>query len=253
MIDDGLFDRFNCDSIYALHNWPALPAGMIGINSGPMMAASDRFEIVIQGKGGHGAHPYQTIDPIVVGAHIVTALQSIVARNINPHDSAVISVGSLSAGHPDAMSVIPDQARLVGTVRTFKTAVQSMIEQRMQTLVQNVAAAFGASATMTYQKLYAPTINTPSNAQRVIDVATALVGSQNVVPDLTPSMGSEDFSFMLQQRPGAYFRLGQGGAEQGRLLHNPHYDFNDAVIPLGAAVFVRLVETEMPIEPNQDH
>lgn len=253
MLADGLFDRFECDAIYALHNWPALPAGSIGINPGPMMAASDRFEIIVQGKGGHGAHPYQTIDPIVVGAHIVTALQSIIARNVNPLESAVISVGSLTAGHPDAMSVIPDQSRLVGTVRTFEKSVQGMIEQRMHTMVQNVALAFGASATMTYQKLFAPTINTPANAQQVINVATELVGSQNVVSDLTPSMGSEDFSFMLQKRPGAYFRLGQGGAEQGRFLHNPRYDFNDAVIPLGAAVFARLIETAMPIEPNQDH
>jgi hippurate hydrolase len=250
MIDDGLFERFPCDAVYALHNWPALPAGSIGINPGPMMAASDRFEILVQGNGGHGAHPYQTIDPILVGAHLVTALQSIVSRTVNPHDSAVISLGSLIAGNPNAMSVIPDQARLVGTVRTFKASVQKMIEQRMQVMVQNVASAFGATAELKYQKIYAPTINNPDHAQRVIKIATELVGAENVVSDLTPSMGSEDFSFMLQHRPGAYFRLGQGGAEQGRLLHNPHYDFNDAVIPLGAAVFARLVETEMPMAPN---
>lgn len=253
MIDDGLFERFPCDAVYALHNWPALPAGSIGINRGPMMAASDRFEILVQGKGGHGAHPYQTIDPILVGAHLVSALQSIVSRTVNPHDSAVISVGSLIAGNPNAMSVIPDQARLVGTVRTFKASVQNMIEQRMQVMVQNVASAFGATAELKYQKLYAPTINHPDHAQRVVNIATELVGVENVVSDLTPSMGSEDFSFMLQHRPGAYFRLGQGGAEQGRLLHNPHYDFNDAVIPLGAAVFARLVETEMPMAPNLNH
>ena len=253
MIADGLFERFQCDAVYALHNWPALPAGMVGINPGPMMAASDRFEILVQGKGGHGAHPYQTIDPILVGAHIVTALQSIVSRALNPHDSAVISVGSLIAGNPNAMSVIPDQARLVGTVRTFRGSVQKMIEERMQVLVQNVASAFGATAELKYQKIYAPTINSPEHARRVVQVATELIGVQNVVSDLTPSMGSEDFSFLLQHRPGAYFRLGQGGADQGRLLHNPHYDFNDAVIPLGAAVFARLIETEMPIEPNLNH
>lgn len=250
MIEDGLFERFHCDAIYALHNWPALPAGRVGINPGHMMAASDRFEILVQGKGGHGAHPYQTIDPILVGAHIVTALQSIVSRTVNPHDSAVISVGSLIAGNPNAMSVIPDQARLVGTVRTFRDAVQKTIEEHMQVMVQNVASAFGATAELKYQKLYAPTINNPECAQRVVNVATDLFGAENVVSDLTPSMGSEDFSFMLQHRPGAYFRLGQGGADQGRLLHNPQYDFNDAVIPLGATLFARLVETEMLIEPN---
>lgn len=250
MIEDGLFERFHCDAIYALHNWPALPAGRVGINPGHMMAASDRFEILVQGKGGHGAHPYQTIDPILVGAHIVTALQSIVSRTVNPHDSAVISVGSLIAGNPNAMSVIPDQARLVGTVRTFRDAVQKTIEEHMQVMVQNVASAFGATAELKYQKLYAATINNPEYAQRVVNVATDLFGAENVVSDLTPSMGSEDFSFMLQHRPGAYFRLGQGGADQGRLLHNPQYDFNDAVIPLGATLFARLVETEMLIEPN---
>jgi amidohydrolase len=250
MIEDGLFERFHCDAIYALHNWPALPAGRVGINPGHMMAASDRFEILVQGKGGHGAHPYQTIDPILVGAHIVTALQSIVSRTVNPHDSAAISVGSLIAGNPNAMSVIPDQARLVGTVRTFRDAVQKTIEEHMQVMVQNVASAFGATAELKYQKLYAPTINNPECAQRVVNVATDLFGAENVVSDLTPSMGSEDFSFMLQHRPGAYFRLGQGGADQGRLLHNPQYDFNDAVIPLGATLFARLVETEMLIEPN---
>lgn len=253
MLSDGLFERFHCDAIYALHNWPALPVGSVGINPGPMMAATDRFEIVVQGKGGHGAHPYQTIDPILVGAHMVTALQSIVSRNVNPHESAVISVGSLTAGNPSAMSVIPDQARLIGTVRTFRKSVQSLIEQRMQTMAHSVAAAFGATTEMTYQRLFAPTINTPAHAQRVVEVATDLLGAENVVSDLTPSMGSEDFSFMLQQRPGAYFRLGQGGGEQGRWLHNPRYDFNDAVIPIGAAVFARLIETGMPIEPNQEN
>jgi len=248
MIDDGLFDRFNCDSIYALHNWPALPAGMIGINSGPMMAASDRFEIVVRGRGGHGAHPYQTIDPVLVCAHIITALQSIVSRNVNPHDCAVLSVGSVQAGNPGAMSVIPNEARIVGTVRTFRSSLQQMIQSRMESLAQNIAAGFGASAELIYEQGYPATINTPEAALFVGDVATELFGKDKVVRDLTPSMGSEDFSVMLQHKPGAYFRLGQGGADSGCLLHNPTFDFNDAVIPTGAGLFSALIERAMPLE-----
>jgi hippurate hydrolase len=248
MIDDGLFDRFNCDSIYALHNWPALPAGMIGINSGPMMAASDRFEIVVRGHGGHGAHPYQTIDPVLVCAHIITALQSIVSRNVNPHDCAVLSVGSVQAGNPGAQSVIPNEARIVGTVRTFRASLQQMIQSRMQSLAQNIAAGFGASAELIYSQGYPATINTPEAALFVGDVATELFGKDKVVRDLTPSMGSEDFSVMLQHKPGAYFRLGQGGAESGCFLHNPTFDFNDAVIPTGAGLFSALIERAMPLE-----
>lgn len=247
MMDDGLFDIFPCDAIYALHNWPALPAGMIGINPGPMMAAADRFEILVKGRGGHGAHPYQTIDPVVVAGHLVTALQTIVSRNVNPLDSVVVSVGSMQAGNPGAMSVIPDEARLVGTVRTFRKTVQEMVEARMHQLVTSIAAGFNATAEMVYERKYPATINTPDEANLVADLATEMFGKDRVVRDLTPSMGSEDFSFMLQAKPGAYFRLGQGGAEAGKFLHNSTFDFNDAVIPEGSALFAAIVERSMPI------
>jgi hippurate hydrolase len=247
MMEDGLFDTFPCDAIYALHNWPGLPPGTVGINPGPMMAAADRFEIVIDGRGGHGAHPYQTIDPVVVAAHLITALQSIVARNVNPLDSAVLSVGSMQAGHPGAMSVIPREARLVGTVRTFRKTVQELVEKRMIELAKSIAAAFGATAEVQYERIYPATLNTPQHANLVADIATEMIGKEHVVRDLVPSMGSEDFSFMLQARPGAYFRLGQGGAESGCTLHNSHFDFNDAVIPLGAAMFCALAERGMPL------
>ncbi|HEY7805484.1 MAG TPA: M20 aminoacylase family protein [Orrella sp.] len=247
MIDDGLFERFDCEAVYALHNWPGLPPGMIGINSGPMMAAADRFEVVIEGRGGHGAHPYQTIDPVVVASHIVTALQSIVARNVSPQDAAVITVASIQAGDPLAMSVIPDHATLVGTVRTFRHSVQEMIQRRMQALVQQIASGFDASATLRYQKIYPPTINTPEQAALVADIATELFGPERVERNLPPSMGAEDFSYMLQHRPGAYFRLGQGGAQSGCFLHNPNYDFNDDVIPVGARLFASIVERSMPL------
>lgn len=247
MIDDGLFDTFPCDAVYALHNWPGLPAGTVGVNPGPMMAAADRFEIVIQGRGGHGAHPYQTIDPVTVAGHLITALQTIVSRNVNPLDSAVLSIGSLQAGHPGAMSVIPGEACMVGTVRTFRKSVQEMVEQRMRELTTSIAAAFGATARLKYERIYPATLNTPQHANLVADIATEMLGRENVVRDLIPSMGSEDFSFMLQARPGAYFRLGQGGAESGCVLHNPHFDFNDAVIPLGSAMFAALAERGMPL------
>lgn len=247
MMEDGLFDTFPCDAIYALHNWPAMPPGSVGINPGPMMAAADRFQIVVTGRGGHGAHPYQTVDPVVVASHIVTALQSIVSRNVNPIDSAVLSVGSLQAGNPGAGNVIPQDATLVGTVRAFRRTVQDMIETRMRLLAESIAAGFGATAVLKYERGYPATINSPHEANFVADLAEELAGREHVVRDLTPSMGSEDFSVMLQTRPGAYFRLGQGGAEAGCVLHNTRYDFNDAVIPLGSAMFSRIVERGMPL------
>ena len=247
MLDDGLFDRFPCDEIYALHNWPALPPGTIGINPGPMMAASDKFEIVIEGRGGHGAHPYQTIDPIVVAAQLILGLQTIVSRNVHPIDSAVVSIGSVQAGNPAAASVIPREARIVGTVRTFKDSVQEIVESRMRALADSIAQAHGATAQLRYQRSYPATINTPRCANFAADVATDLFGEDHVVRDLIPSMGSEDFSFMLGVKPGAYFRLGQGGAESGTLLHNSRFDFNDDVIPVGSALFASIIERSMPL------
>lgn len=247
MVEDGLFERFPCDSIYALHNWPGLPAGVVGINPGPMMAASDKFDITIQGRGGHGAHPYQTIDPIVVAANMVTALQTIVSRNVHPLEAAVLSFGHIHAGSASAASVIPGQAKLVGTVRTFSDDVQKVVEARMRTLIASIAEGYGAKAEFNYLRNYPATINTSACAHFVADVATDLFGAERVVRDLTPSMGSEDFSFMLKKVPGAYFRLGQGGAEEGKFLHNPKFDFNDDVIPVGSATFAALVERSMPL------
>jgi amidohydrolase len=249
MIDDGLFDRFPVDAVYAMHNWPALPPGTIGLNPGPMMAAADRIEIVIAGKGGHGAHPYQTIDPVVVAGHIITAVQSIVARNVKAVDTAVISLCALQAGDVHAQSVIPETATLVGTVRTFSSAVQDMIEQRLKDLCSAVAQGFGATATVHYQRMYPATINTAAEAMFAGDVAQSLVGAQRVVRHLEPSMGAEDFSFMLKVKPGAYLRLGQG-VDHGVgscHLHNSQYDFNDEVLPLGSALHASLVEQGMPL------
>jgi amidohydrolase len=246
MIDDGLFDRFSVDAVYAMHNWPSLAPGMVGVNPGAMMAAADRIEIVINGRGGHGAHPYMTIDPVLVAAHIITAAQSLVSRNVNPLDNAVVSLCAMQAGDLGAYSVIPRQARLMGTVRTFRRDVQDMLEERLGRLVESVAVGFGATATLDYRRSYPATINTPTEAMFAADVAATLVGEEHVIRDLLPSMGAEDFSFMLQTKPGAYLRLGQGG-EGGCFLHSTRYDFNDEILPLGAALFASLAEQAMPL------
>jgi hippurate hydrolase len=226
-----------------------LAPGRIGITPGPAMAAADRIEITIDGKGGHGAHPHAAVDPVLVAGHIITAAQSIVSRNVSPIDTAVVSLCAMHAGHPGAMSVIPSHAKLVGTVRTFKRATQDMIERRLNELVQSIAAAFGARATLHYERVYPATINHDREAMFAADVAESLVGRDNVVRNLDPSMGSEDFSFMLEAKPGAFARLGQGGAEGGCFLHNSTYDFNDAVIPLGAGYLAALAEAALPIRP----
>lgn len=245
MIDDGLFDRYPVDAVYAMHNWPSLPPGVIGLNSGAMMAAADRFEITIQGRGGHGAHPYMAIDPVLVAGHIITAAQSLVARNINPLDSAVVSLCAMQAGDLGAFSVIPRQAQLIGTARSFKREVQDMIEERLGRLAESIALGFGATARLDYHRMYPATINTPAEARFAGDVAASLVGEDKVMRDLQPSMGAEDFSFMLQSKPGAYLRIGQGG-EGGCFLHSPRYDFNDDILPLGAALMSCLAEQAMP-------
>lgn len=245
MVEDGLFDRFPVESIYAMHNWPAMKPGTVGINMGAMMAAADRVTIQVTGKGGHGAHAYLAIDPVLVSAHIITAAQSVVSRNVRPIDSAVISLCAIHAGDVQAMSVIPDSAVIVGTIRTFKTEVQALVEQRLSEIVSAVALGFGATASVKYERSYPATINTPDEAAFAADVAESLVGRERLDRDMEPSMGAEDFSFMLQTKPGAYLRIGQGG--DNCFLHNPRYDFNDDILPLGSALHASLVEQAMPI------
>ncbi|ABM40931.1 M20 aminoacylase family protein [Diaphorobacter nitroreducens] len=247
MIEDGLFERFPVQSVYAMHNWPAMRPGTVGINSGAMMAAADRVTIEVTGRGGHGAHAYQTVDVVLVAAHIVTAVQGIVSRNVRPLESAVISLCAVQAGDLGAFSVLPGTATLVGTVRTFDPAVQEMVERRIKELCNAIALGFGATATVRYERIYPATINTESDARFAGDVAASLVGEENVDRDLEPSMGAEDFSFMLQARPGAYLRLGQGMGAGNSTLHNSRYDFNDDVLPLGAALHAGLVEQAMPL------
>lgn len=246
MIDDGLFDRFPCDAVFAMHNWPGLPAGKLAVRAGAVMAAADRITVRIHGRGGHGAHPYLAVDPVVVAAHVITAVQTIVSRNVSPLDSAVVSLCSVQAGDPGAMSVIPPSATLVGTVRSFRRDTQDRVEARLRELIGSISAGFGAQAEVEYERIYPATVNTAAEAAFGAEVAAELVGPGNLIGDLEPSMGAEDFAFMLQERPGAYFRIGQAGQPGGCFLHNTRYDFNDAILPLGAALFVRLAERWLP-------
>jgi hippurate hydrolase len=248
MMREGLFERFPVESVYAMHNWPQLPAGHIGLNGGAMMAASDKVEITLHGRGGHGAHPHLSVDPVLMAGHVITAVQSLVSRNVAPLDQAVVSLCALRAGELGAFSVIPGSATLVGTVRSFRPAVQQLIEERLTALVEAIALGLGGSATVSYTRSYPATINTPREAAFAAQVARGLVGAERVNDQLPPSMGSEDFSFMLQAKPGAYLRLGQGSESGPNCgLHNSRYDFNDEVLPLGAALFASLVEQGLPL------
>ena len=246
MMQDGLFERFPCEQVYALHNSPETEAGIIGVTPGPMQAAVDRIEIVVTGKGGHGARPQNCIDPVLVAAHIITAAQSIASRNVAAIDQVVLSICSVQAGHPGAMSVIPGQVSLVGTVRTYRPEIQDVVEARLRALCQSIAAGFGASAHVIYERVYPATINTVPEAEFASNVAASLVGEARVMRNMPPSMGGEDFSFMLQAKPGAYMRVGQGGRE-GCYLHNSRYDFNDDILPLGSALHASLVEHALPL------
>jgi amidohydrolase len=246
MIEDGLFDRFPVEAVYAMHNWPGLKPGMVGIAPGPLMAAADQITIEVTGKGGHGAHPYLAVDPVLVAAHIITGVQSIVSRNVRPVEGAVISLCAMQAGDLHAMSVIPGKATLVGTVRTFQPEVQALVERRLHELCSAIALGFGASATVRYERIYPATVNSPREAEFAADIAESLVGPDHVVRDMEPSMGAEDFSFMLQVKPGAYMRIGQGG-EGSCFLHNSRYDFNDEILPLGSALHAGLVEQSLPL------
>jgi len=244
MVREGLFERFPMDAVFGMHNWPGIPVGQFAVMPGPMMASTDNFEIRISGQGGHAAMPQNGIDPVLIGAQVVQALQSIISRNVSPLETAVLSVTQFHAG--EVINAIPDEAILRGTVRAFLPQIQDAVEARMKQVASGIASALGGSATVEYQRLYPPTINTPHESELAAGVIEALVGSHNLLRDLKPSTGAEDFAFMLQARPGCYVWIGNGPGDNGCMLHNPKYDFNDAIIPLGTAFWVRLVETLLP-------
>ncbi|MBK1657080.1 M20 aminoacylase family protein [Paracraurococcus ruber] len=243
MIEDGLFERFPCDAVYGLHNRPGLAVGHYALRPGPMMAGCGFFDLVIQGRGGHGARPESTVDPVVCGSQIVAAWQSIVARNVAAADTAVVSVTGFAAG--TAYNVIPDSAALRGTIRAFRTATMRLLEERMRILATSIATGFGATAELTFHEVAIPTVNAPEQTALIAEAAAALVGEGHVDRDRVAAMGSEDFSYMLAERPGAYILVGNGTGEGSCEVHNPGYDFNDAAIPYGAGILAAVVEKEL--------
>ena len=241
MVDDGMMDRFAVTEVYGMHNFPGLPLGSFAIRPGAMLAASDRIHIHIDGKGGHAAKPHDCIDTVLVGAHIITALQSIVGRNVDPLDAAVVSICMFHAGH--ASNVIPDSCELTGTARSLSPKVRDLLEKRIVEVAQGTAALFGATAIATYDRYYPVTVNHPTQTAFAASVASGIVGAANVDSNVRPTLGGEDFSFMLEARPGAFIFVGNG-ASAG--LHHPAYNFNDDVIPVGVSYWAKLVETAMP-------
>ncbi len=245
MVEEGLFDRFPVQAVYGMHNWPKLPVGTIATRAGPLMGAYDIFEIVATGKGAHAAMPYQGKDPMLFVAHAINALQTIVARNLHPLDAGVVSVTQVHGG--DTWNVIPEEVVLRGTVRSFKPEVQDLIEQRLRTIVAGAAAMFEMRATVRYERRYPSTINSATEVGHALAAANAVVGAQGVIADPVPEMGSEDFAFMLQAKPGCYVWLGSGTGDATPGLHNPAYDFNDDVLAIGASYWVKLAEQQLPL------
>jgi hippurate hydrolase len=240
MLDDKLFERFPCDEIYGMHNRPGMPVGKFAINRGPSAAGGAFFDIKITGLGSHGARPEAGIDPVLVAAHVTTALQSIVSRNVRPQETAVLSVTRIVGG--DAYNVIPQTATLSGTARAFSNEVMKQIEANMRRIAKGVAQGFGADAEVDFRLIFAPLINSEAETDAIADTAAALVGAANIDRSKDPSMGSEDFSFMMEKVPGAYIQVGNGDSAD---LHNPAYNFNDEATPYGAALYASLVERRL--------
>jgi amidohydrolase len=245
MVEEGLFERFPCDMVFGAHNDTSIPVGQMTAVAGTVSAISDRFWIRIFGRGGHAARPHNAIDPITVGAQIVGSLQTVVARRIDPLDSAVLSITQFHAGSTG--NVIPDSAVLNGTVRTLKPQTQDLVERLMGEFVAQIAAANGARAELEYNRGYPSVVNAPEATERAARAAERLLGQGRVIRERPPGMGGEDFSYMAQKVPGCFVRIGQAGAERGRVpVHHPNYDFNDEILPIGASFWSTLVEQELP-------
>lgn len=248
MIKDGLFDLFPCDAVFGMHNWPGLAVGEFGVTPGPMMASSNEFVITVKGKGGHAALPHNSADPVFAASQMIGSLQSIITRNKRPIDAAVLSITQFHAG--DASNIIPDSAWVGGTVRTFTLEVLDLIETRLRHIASTVAQAFDCNAEVEFSRNYPPTINHPSETEFAVSVMKDLVGEDHVNPRIDPTMGAEDFAFMLQEKPGCYVFIGNGDGDhrsQGHglgpcQLHNPCYDFNDDLLPLGSSYWVNLTQ-----------
>jgi hippurate hydrolase len=243
MIQEGLFERFPVEAVFGLHNMPGIDVGKVGVRVGPMMASADFFFVTVRGVGAHGAFPHSGIDPIPIGAEIVLALQSIVSRNTDPMQSAVVSVTQINGGF--TTNVIPEEVKFCGTTRAFRPEVQDLMERRIREIAEGIAAAHGAKAEVRYDRRYPPTINWADETELAAEAAADVVGLENVLRDIVPVMGAEDFGWMLKERPGSYIWLGNGKNDGGCMVHNPRYDFNDQILAIGASYWSRLVERSL--------
>ena len=244
MVKEGLFERFPMRMVFGMHNWPVIPAGVFAWRHGPVMAACSSFQITVHGRGAHAAQPHSGTDPILVAAHIVTGLQSIVARNMEPVETGVVTVGAIRGG--DAHNVIPETVTMKGTTRWFSPAVGDLLEAGVRRVAENTAAAFGARAEVEYRRLYIATVNDAEATDLAAAAARTVVGDGRVVPMAKPTMGAEDFSFMLAAKQGSYIMLGGGRGEGDAMVHHPKYDFNDAILPAGASYWATLAEQLLP-------
>jgi hippurate hydrolase len=245
MIEEGLFEKFPVEAVFGLHNWPGIPAGEMAVMPGPVMAGTCGLEIVVRGHGCHAAMPHQGVDSIVVGAQLVQALQTVVSRTLHPCDSAVVSVTQFHGG--EAWNIIPEEVVLRGTIRSFKPEVQDQVERAIERLCSGIAAANGAQISVKFDHRYPPTVNSLAEAEFCREVAAEVLGRERVLSDIQPSMGAEDFAYMLREKPGCYVWLGNGPGTGGCTLHNPHYDFNDDVLVHGISYWVRLVQRALPL------
>jgi hippurate hydrolase len=243
MVKDGLFDKFPCEQIFGMHNRPKLDVGKFAIRSGPQMAGGGLFDIHITGKGAHGARPESGIDPVIIATQIISALQSVVSRNVAALDSAVISVTQMHAG--DAYNVIPQEAVLRGTIRAFRKETMALVKERIETISEGIAKTLGGSAKADVRVVFPPLVNDRDAVKFIADVAAQIVGDENMNREGPYVMASEDFSYMLEKVPGAFINIGNGGGEGGCEVHNPSYDFNDEIITLGATLWSRVVETKL--------
>ena len=245
MVEEGIFEKFPCEAVYGMHNWPGMAEGQFAVHDTAVMAANETLKISIKGKGGHAAMPDQCVDPVVIGAQIITALQTVVSRNVAPLDSAVVSITMLDAGF--VSNVIPNDMNLTGSLRYFSTDVGNEVKAKIKKIVEGISHSMGATATFSSTPNYPATVNTPKHAELCANAAAEVVGSSNVLRNEKPSMGSEDFSFLLNASEGAYIWIGNGlvpedGPEGGCMLHNTEYDFNDEILPLGSSYWVQLVQ-----------
>ena len=248
MMDDGLFEQCSMEAVFGMHNWPGMRAGTMGVVAGPMMASSNEFQLTIHGKGSHAAQPHRAVDPVMVAVQIAQSWQTIVSRNVSPLDSAVLSVTQIHTG--SATNIVPDSASMIGTVRTFTSPVLDLVEQRMRDIATHTAAAFGATVEFEFSRNYPPLINHRPETDFALSVMRDVVGTEGTLPDIEPTMGSEDFAFMLQEKPGCYVFIGNGDGTHRDAghglgpcnLHNPSYDFNDDLLPVGASYWVQLAK-----------